>query len=128
MNGEASVSKKSKVIGWIVGIIPCLLMLLSASMKFIKPPGFAEGLEHMGWTESSMQTIGVIEIACVLLYLIPKTSVLGAILIAAYLGGAVATHVRVGDPFIIPIVASVMTWLGLWLRDARVRELLPLTK
>jgi len=120
------VSKKMFWIGWILSILPCLLLLMSASMKFIKPAGFAEGLEHMGWKESSMTVIGIVEIVCVILYLIPQTSVRGAILIVAYLGGAVATHVRVGDPFIIPIVVGVLIWLGLWFREPRLKALVPL--
>jgi len=112
------VSKKMFWIGWILSILPCLLLLMSASMKFIKPAGFAEGLEHMGWKESSMTVIGIVEILCVILYLIPKTSVLGAILIVAYLGGAVATHVRVGDPFICLIVLGFLLCVGLGCRVA----------
>lgn len=114
------------LIGWVLTILPCLLLLMSATMKFIQPTGFDEGLQHMGWTADKMTVIGVVEIVCVVLYLIPKTSVLGAILLAAYLGGAVATHVRVGDPFFIPILAGVFVWLGLWMRDGRLRELTPL--
>jgi len=125
-NGNSAGRGKLFWIGWIVSILPCLLLLMSAAMKFIKPAGFDEGLQHMGWTADRMATIGVVEIACVILYLIPKTAVLGAILLAAYLGGAVATHVRVGDPFIAPVLAGIFLWLGLWLRDARLRELLPL--
>ncbi len=124
--GDSSVSKKANVIGWIVSIVPCLLHLMSATMKFVQPAGFDEGLQHMGWTADKMKIIGVVEILCVIIYLIPKTSVLGAILIAAYLGGAVATHVRVGDPFIVPIIVGVLVWLGLWLRDPRIKALVPL--
>lgn len=113
-------------IGWVLSILPCLLLLMSASMKFIRPAGFDEGLQHLGWSADRMSIIGIIEIACTALYLIPKTAVLGAILLAAYLGGAVATHVRVGDPFIVPVLLGVALWLGLWMRDARLRELTPL--
>ena len=113
-------------LGWVLSILPCLLLIMSASMKFIRPAGFDEGLQHMGWTADKMTVIGIVEFACTALYLIPKTAVLGAILLAAYLGGAVATHVRVGDPFMVPVLVGVVLWLGLWLRDARLRELLPL--
>lgn len=95
-------------------------------MKFIKPPGFADGLAHMGWTEGQMFYLGILEISCTLLYLFPRTVVLGAILLTGYLGGATAAHVRVGDPFFIPVVLGAMLWLGLYLRDSRIRALLPL--
>jgi Mn2+/Fe2+ NRAMP family transporter len=71
--------------------------------------------------------IGILEIACTVIYVIPRTSVLGAILLTGYLGGATATHVRIGDPsFFGPVIFGVLVWLGLWLRDARLRALLPL--
>ncbi len=122
----AQPSKAMFYIGWVVSILPCLMLFLSASMKFIKPAGFAEGLQHMGWTEGPMFILGIVEITCTILYLIPRSSVLGAILLTAYLGGATATHVRVGDPFFIPIVLGIMVWLGLWLREPRLKALLPL--
>lgn len=75
-----------------------------------------------------MTPIGIVELLCVVVYLIPRTSVLGAILITGYFGGAVATHVRVSDAFVIPLVLGVLAWGGLFLRDARLRELLQLKK
>ena len=111
--------------GFIIGWLPVLMLIFSASMKLMKPPGFAESLEHLGWTEDQMFTLAFIEIACTLLYLVPRTTVLGAVLLTAYLGGASATHVRVGDPIYIPVLLGIMIWLGLFLRDPRVRQLLP---
>ena len=78
---------------------------------------FADGLEHLGWTSNAMFNLGFVELACVLVYLIPRTSVIGAVLLTAYLGGAVATHVRIGDPFWAPILVGVLIWGGLWMRD-----------
>lgn len=72
-----------------------------------------------------MYKLGFVEIGCVVIYLIPRTSILGAVLLAAYLGGAVATHVRVGDPFWAPILCGVALWLGLWLREPRLKALVP---
>jgi hypothetical protein len=112
-------------LGWVLTILPCLLLLLSASFKFIKGPDFEKGIEHIGWTVSKMTVLGILEISCTILYLIPETAVLGAILLAAYLGGATATHVRVDDPFFMPILAGVLVWLGLWLREPRLRALTP---
>ena len=123
---RAPVSKGVKIVSWVISILPVLLMLMSAIFKFIQPgQEFADGLAHMGWSSDVMSTIGVVEIACVVIYLIPRTSILGAILTTAYLGGAVATHVRVGDPFYTPIIVAVLVWLGLWLRDPRVKALIP---
>lgn len=113
-------------LGWVLSILPCLLLIMSAVMKFVQPTGFDQGMAHMGWPVEKAPTLGMIELACTAIYLFPKTAMLGAILLAAYMGGAVATHVRVGDPFFIQILVGVFLWLGLWLRDARLRELTPL--
>jgi uncharacterized membrane protein YphA (DoxX/SURF4 family) len=116
-------------LGWALSILPCLVLFMSASMKFIQPKGFDEGMAHMGWSMDKASGLGILEIACTIIYLIPKTTVLGAILLAAYLGGATATHVRVSDPFfqssIITITLGVLLWLGLWLREPRLRALIP---
>ncbi len=131
MSEEMETDRPSKTwttIGWILGVIPSLLLLMSGVMKFIQPEGFAEGLAHMGWRPEQMYVIGAIEILCVLIYLFPKTAVLGAILLTGYMGGAIATHTRVGDMIIIQVLIGMVFWLGLWLRDPRVRELIPLRK
>lgn len=112
-------------IGWAVSVLPCLLLIMSATMKFIKPTGFDEGMQHMGWPMEKANTLGIIELGCTIIYLIPKTAVLGAILLAAYMGGAVATHMRIGEMFVIQVLVGVLVWLGLWMRDARLRELIP---
>jgi DoxX-like family len=115
--------------GWVVSMLPVLMLLYSASGKFLQPKGMEEGLEHLGWKMDVMLALGVVEVACTALYLIPKTSVLGAILLTGYLGGATATHVRVGDPvyvFLSPVVFGVLVWLGIYLRCGRLRALIPL--
>lgn len=122
---KAPISMKMLWTGWILGLLPALLMVASAAMKFIQPLGFAEGLEHLGWTESQIFNIGILELVCVVIYLIPRTAVLGAILLTGYLGGATATHIRVGDQFFGPVVIGVMFWLGLFLRDQRLHGILP---
>jgi len=114
-------------IGWGLSILAGLALLASASMKFAKPePGFTEGLQHIGWETSKATALGVIEALSTIIFLIPRTAIFGAVLLAAYLGGAVATHVRVGDPFIAPVVIGVVVWLALWLREPRLRALTPL--
>ena len=90
------------------------------------PPMFVQEFARLGYQEHSALGIGILEIACTALYLIPRTSVLGAILLAGYLGGATATHVRIVDPFLPPIIFGVLAWGGLYLRDERLRAFLPL--
>jgi hypothetical protein len=81
-----------------------------------------------GYQEGSLTVLALVEISCALLYLVPQTAVLGAVLVTGYLGGAIATHVRVGDAFLPPLVLGVLAWLGLYLRDPRIVALLPLRK
>jgi hypothetical protein len=112
--------------GYVLTALPVLMLLMSAAMKFAKPAAVIEGFEKLGWPESLALALGIVEIACTVLYIVPRTSILGAILLTGYLGGATATHVRVGDAFIAPIIIGVVVWLGLYLRDARLRTLIPL--
>jgi hypothetical protein len=114
------------IAGWILTILPSLMFLASATAKFIKPADLMENLKHIELSDKLVTPIGVVELVCVLLYLIPRTAVLGAVLLTGYLGGAILTHLRVNDPIIIPIVLGIVVWLGLYFRDARVRALLPL--
>jgi hypothetical protein len=84
-----------------------------------------EGLTHLGLPEKLLFGLGVVEVGCTALYLIPQTAVLGAILLTGYLGGATCAHLRVGDPYFAPILLGVAIWGGLFLRDARLRTLIP---
>lgn len=122
----APVPKWMVWIGWIISILPALVLVMSGVMKFVKPEPVVEGFAHLGWDVSLALGLGILEIACTVIYLIPRTAVLGAILLTGYLGGAVATHVRIGDQFFGPIILGVLVWGGLYLRDARLRALLPL--
>lgn len=117
-------------IGRVVSAIPVLMMLLSAVMKLVRQPQAAQAfVNQFGYSDSSLVPIGVVELACAVVYLIPRTAVLGAVLVTTYFGGAVATHVRIGDPsFVGPIVLGILAWVGLYLREPRLRELLPLRK
>lgn len=102
-------------------------LAMSAFMKLSQAPQMVENFEkHLGYPVSTLTPIGVVEVLATILYAIPKTSVLGAVLLTGYLGGAVATHVRVGEPFAAPLVLGVLVWVGLFLRDPRIRALLPL--
>ncbi len=116
-------------IGRILSALPILIMLLSASMKLIRQPLVLEQMAgKFGYPESTMVGIGLVELACVVIYLVPRTAVLGAVLVTAYLGGAIATHVRVGDVFLPTLVLGVCAWAGIYLREERLRPLLPLRK
>ncbi len=112
--------------GWVVTILPVLGLIPSAVFKFIQPADMIKQLDKLGWQGHQMPALGIVEITCTILYLIPQTAVLGAILLTGYLGGAIATHVRIADDFSPPAIMGVLVWLGLFLRDPRLRALLPL--
>jgi hypothetical protein len=95
-------------------------LIFDASMKLFKPPVVVEATVRLGYPESTIIGIGAVLLACTLLYLIPRTSILGAILLTGYLGGAVATHVRAEQPLfniVFPVIFAGIAWGGLWLRD-----------
>ncbi|HEY5907559.1 MAG TPA: DoxX family protein [Vicinamibacteria bacterium] len=122
------MNTKTLWAGRILSAVPALLMLMSAVMKLMQLPPVIEGfVGKFGYPQSAIVPIGVVELLCVVLYAIPRTSVLGAILVTGYLGGAIATHVRVGDVFLPPLVLGVVAWAGLYLRDERLRRLIPLS-
>jgi DoxX-like family len=102
-------------------------LVMSAIAKISHQPGMVQNLvSHLGFVESSVTPIGAVEILSSILYAIPKTTVLGAVLLTGYLGGAVAAHVRIGEPFVAPLVLGILVWVGLFLRDPQIRALLPL--
>jgi hypothetical protein len=100
---------------------------MSAGMKIAAPPAVVEAFTgQFGYPARAILGIGILELFCVVVYLIPRTAVVGAILLTGYLGGAIATHVRVGDHFVGPLVLGLLIWAGLYLRDERLRALIPL--
>ena len=119
-------SKHMLWVSYIMSTLPVLMLLFSGIMKLIKPPSVMEGFAHLGYDESVVLGLGVVELLATLLYIIPRTSVLGAILLTGYLGGATATHLRIGEPFHMAILLGVFVWGGLYLRDERLRLLIPL--
>jgi len=121
-----AISKKALWAGYILSALPVPLLLMSAVMKFLQPPDVVEGFTHLGWPADLAVALGILEVTCTVLYAIPRTAVLGAILLTGYLGGAIATHVRIGEPFWVQALLGVVVWLGLYLRDRRLRELIPL--
>jgi hypothetical protein len=105
-----------------------LALLLSGIMKIVHPATLDEGFTHLGLPLNLAFGLGVLEIGCTIVYVIPRTAVIGAILITGYLGGAILACLRVGDPWILQVLLGVLTWGGLWLRDVRLRALLPLVR
>jgi hypothetical protein len=120
-----SPSKGALWTGWVLSVLPSLLLFFSAYMKVARRPEAIEGFAKLGYPEHAALWIGIVEITCTVLYLIPRTAVLGAILLTGYLGGATNTHVRVGEPFFMPVLVGVVVWLGLFLREPRLRSLIP---
>jgi hypothetical protein len=119
-------SKKMLWAGRIISGLVVLSLLFSGVLKLLKPTAVVKEFTRLGYSDTIILGIGLLELACTILYVIPRTSVLGAVLLTGYLGGATATHVRIGDPFISPVIMGVLVWGGLYLRDHRLRALLPL--
>jgi hypothetical protein len=126
----APVSKARLSAGHIVSAIPVLFLLFDSAIKLAVIDPVVESFGQLGYPVSLALGLGAIELACLVLYVIPRTSVLGAILLTGYLGGAVATHVRVGSPLLthvlFPIYVAALVWGGLFLREGRLRALVPL--
>jgi len=109
-----------------ISILVSLVFMMSSLMKFRGGAEVTQGMAHLGLPESLVIPLAILEMSCVVLYLVPATSVLGAILLTGYIGGAICAHVRVGDPFFLQIAIGVLIWLGLYLREVRLRPLIPL--
>jgi len=125
----AVTSKKAVWAGRALSGLAVVFLIFDASVKVLRSPFAVGATTQLGYPESVVVMLGLIQIACLIVYLIPSTSVLGAVLWTGYLGGAVATHVRVQSPLfthtLVPIYVAALLWLGLWLRDNRVRAVLP---
>lgn len=115
-------------VGWVISALPILLMGVGGAFMLVNPTPMLKTFSELGYSASLARPIACVEVACVIIYLFPRTAVLGAILLTGYLGGATASHVRAGQPFYLPVAVGVMVWLGLYLRDSRLRELVPLRK
>ena len=122
------VSTKWLWAGRVIGTLAVLFLVFDSVGKLLTLPPVVEGSARLGFPESAVLGIGIIELVCIVAYLTPSTAVLGAILLTGYLGGAVATHVRIGDPVfshvLFPVYVAVLIWTGLFLRDGRLRALI----
>jgi hypothetical protein len=126
---SSSVSNKQLWVGRTMSAMPALFLLVDGAMKLVKPEVVIKATVELGYAESVIVPLGIVLLTCTILYLVPRTAVLGAILLTGYLGGAVATHVRAGQglfEILFPVVLGALLWGGLVLRDERLRELLPL--
>ncbi len=122
----ASGSKAGLWAGRIISGLVVLFMLFNGVVGLMQPPQAVEGMVHLGYPQHLGIPIAVIMLVCTIIYAIPQTAFLGALLLTAYFGGATASHVRVGEPFYFPIVFGVLAWAGLFLRVDRLRTLIPL--
>ena len=124
-----SPTKGSIWTGRVISALIVLFLLFDSVLKFMKPAPVVETFAHLGLSISLANPLGIILIVCALLYAIPQTSILGAILLSGYLGGAVCTHLRVGDPLfshiLFPTYMGALLWLAIYLRDVRLRALIP---
>lgn len=127
---SAPVSKGRLWTGRIMSALPAVFLLMDGVGKLVKPAPVVEGTVQLGYPESVLLGLGIVLLACTVLYVIPRTAILGAILLTGYLGGAIATHVRVENPLFshmfFPVYVAVLIWGGVYLRDERLRALIPL--
>jgi hypothetical protein len=114
-------------IGRVVSVWPVFVVLSSANWKLSRNQWYVAEFTRIGWPESALTLLAFLQLGCIVLYLVPRTAVLGAILLTGYLGGAVATYVRMGEPYpvLVPLSTSVIAWVGIYLRDERLRALVP---
>jgi hypothetical protein len=113
--------------GRLVSVLPVFILLSSARWKLTHNAWYVGEWARIGWAPSAVSGVGLVQIACVVLYLIPQTAVLGTVLLTGYLGGAIASYVRIGEfyPPLVPLTTCLLAWLGIFLRDERLRVLLP---
>lgn len=116
--------------GRIVSLWPVYVLLSSASWKLGRVPWYVQEWGRIGYSEAGLTGIGLVQVACVVLYLIPSTAVLGTVLLTGYLGGAIASYVRMGEPYpvLVPLSTSLVAWLGIYLREERLWSLLPVRR
>ena len=128
VTSERTILKKHLWTGRVLSGLAVLFLLVDGAMKLWKPTVVVEANQQLGYPESDIVGIGVVLLICTLLYILPRTSILGAVLLTGYLGGAVASQVGVGNGWfnvVFPVMLGAIVWSGLWLRDIRVRTWLP---
>jgi hypothetical protein len=131
--GESTATRSPKRwilwTGRVVSALPILVLLFSASMKFRAPPMVVDHfVRDLGFPASMLIGLALLEVACTVIYAIPSTAILGAVLLTGYLGGAIVTHLRAGESFVAPLMVGILVWGGLYLREPRLHPLLPLRR
>ena len=113
--------------GRVVSALPVLIVLMSARWKLTSAPWYVQEWGRIGWQAGALPMVASLQLAAITLYVIPQTSMLGAVLLTGYMGGAIASYVRIGEfsPPMVPLTTAMLAWLGLFLRDPRLRRLLP---
>jgi hypothetical protein len=127
---DSVVAASGKIV-WVGRVISALVFLVFMMSGFMKVKGGAEvtqGMAHLGLPESLRMPLALLEISCAVIYLIPATAVVGAILLTGFIGGAICTHWRVADPVFIQIALGLLVWLGLYLREDRLKALIPVRR
>jgi DoxX-like family len=116
--------------GRVVSVWPVFVVLASATWKLTRNPWYVKEFTRIGWPESALTLLACLQLGSVVLYVIPRTAVLGAVLLTGYLGGAIATYTRMGEPYpvLVPLSTSLIAWAGIYLREERLRALLPFRK
>jgi len=117
-------------IGWVVSLWPVFVVGTSAHWKLTHNPGYLKMFAQIGWPDSALTLLACLQLGAIILFIIPPTAVLGCVILTGYLGGAIASYTRIGYyyPITVPLSTSMIAWLGIWLRDARLRALLPIRR
>ena len=121
------ISRRARIAGWTISTLLLVLLAFDAGIKLVGAKAAVEGTVQLGYPASALPVIGMLALVCWVLYAVPRTAPLGALLWTGYFGGTVATHLRVGNPLFTHILSGVwvatLLWVALWLRDARVRAM-----
>lgn len=125
---QTAPSKKVLWTGTILSALPSALFILTGLYPFMNRAAVEPGMIHLGYAPSLAVVISTLELGCAIIYMIPRTSVLGAVLLTGYLGGATAAHIRIGESPAMPLIVAALVWLGIYLREPRLRELLPIRR
>ena len=124
---------RDKWVAWsgrLLSLVPVFVLLWSARAKLTHSPSYVAEWNRIGYATSAVSGIGVVQVACLVLYLIPQTAVLGTVLLTGYLGGAIASYARIGEPYpmLVPLTTCLFAWAGLYLREERLWALLPIRR
>jgi len=116
--------------GRVISVLPVLIVLTSARWKLTEEPFYVREFIRIGWASGALPLLAFLQLTAIVLYVIPPTAVLGAVILTGYLGGAIATYVRIGEynPPLVPLTTALLAWLGIFLREERLRALLPLRR